>query len=129
MVELAKAHQIDLIVVGPEAPLVAGVADAARAAGIATFGPSVAAAQLEGSKGFTKDLCAREGIPTAAYVRVDTMDDGLAALDRFAIPVVIKADGLAAGKGVTVAISRAEAQAAIRAAGDGPMGCKPTLRR
>jgi phosphoribosylamine--glycine ligase len=109
VVALAKQRGIDLIVVGPEAPLVAGVADAARAAGIATFGPSAAAARLEGSKGFTKDLCARAGIPTAAYVRVETEADALAALDRFAIPVVIKADGLAAGKGVTVAMTREEA--------------------
>jgi len=121
VVALAKQRGIDLIVVGPEAPLVAGVADAARAAGIATFGPSAAAAQLEGSKGFTKDLCARTGIPTAAYVRVETEADALAAIDRFAIPVVIKADGLAAGKGVTVAMTREEAEAAIRAAGDGSM--------
>lgn len=121
VVSLAIARAIDLIVVGPEAPLVAGVADAARAAGIATFGPSAAAAQLEGSKGFTKDLCARVGIPTAAYVRVETVGEALAALDRFALPVVIKADGLAAGKGVTVAMSRAEAEAAILAAGDGAM--------
>ena len=121
VVALAKAHAIDLIVVGPEAPLVAGVADAARAAGIATFGPSAAAAMLEGSKGFTKDLCAAHDIPTAAYVRVETEAAALAALDGFTIPVVIKADGLAAGKGVTVAMTRAEADAAIRAAGDGPM--------
>ena len=121
VVALARARAIDLIVVGPEAPLVAGVADAARAAGIATFGPSAAAAQLEGSKGFTKDLCARAGIPTAAYVRVDSVADALTALDRFAIPVVIKADGLAAGKGVTVAMTRAEAEEAIRAAGEGAM--------
>ena len=121
VVALAKAEAIDLVVVGPEAPLVAGVADALRAAGIATFGPSAAAAQLEGSKGFTKDLCAANGIPTAAYVRVETEAAALAALDNFAIPIVIKADGLAAGKGVTVALTRAEAQAAIRAAGDGPM--------
>lgn len=121
VVSLAQDRGIELIVVGPEAPLVAGVADAARAAGIATFGPSAAAAQLEGSKGFTKDLCARAGIPTAAYVRVETMADALAALDRFSIPVVIKADGLAAGKGVTVAMARDEAESAIRAAGDGPM--------
>ena len=121
VVELATAHAIDLIVIGPEAPLVAGVADAARAAGFAVFGPSAAAAMLEGSKGFTKDLCTRAGIPTAAYVRVETVAEALAALDRFAIPVVIKADGLAAGKGVTVAMSRSEAEAAITAAGDGPM--------
>ena len=121
VVALARQRSIDLIVVGPEAPLVAGVADAARAAGIATFGPSAAAAQLEGSKGFTKDLCARAGIPTAAYVRTDSETAALSALDRFTIPVVIKADGLAAGKGVTVAMTRDEAEAAVRAAGDGPM--------
>jgi phosphoribosylamine--glycine ligase len=121
VVDLATAHAIELIVVGPEAPLVAGVADAARAAGFAVFGPSAAAAMLEGSKGFTKDLCARAGIPTAAYVRVETQAEARTALDRFAIPVVVKADGLAAGKGVTVAMSRAEAEAAIAAAGDGPM--------
>ena len=121
MIDLAEQRGIDLIVVGPEAPLVAGVADAARAAGIATFGPNAAAAQLEGSKGFTKDLCARTGIPTAAYVRAETAKEALAALDRFTIPVVIKADGLAAGKGVTVAMTRDQAEAAIRAAGDGPL--------
>jgi phosphoribosylamine---glycine ligase len=76
---------------------------------------------LEGSKGFTKDLCARAGIPTADYVRVERVTEALAALDRFSIPVVVKADGLAAGKGVTVAMSRGEAEAAVRAAGEGPM--------
>ncbi len=121
VVELAKANAIHLVVVGPEAPLVAGVSDALRNAGITVFGPSAAAAQLEGSKGFTKDLCRANGIPTAAYVRVETTDAALASLDRFDIPVVIKADGLAAGKGVTVAMSREEAQGAIRAAGDGPL--------
>jgi phosphoribosylamine--glycine ligase len=121
VVALARANAIDLVVVGPEAPLVAGVADAVRAAGIAVFGPSAAAAQLEGSKGFTKDLCRANGIPTAGYVRVGRAADGIAALDRFGIPVVIKADGLAAGKGVTVATTRAEAEEAIDAAGDGPM--------
>ena len=121
VVALAKAESIDLVVVGPEAPLVAGVGDGLRAAGIATFGPSAAAAMLEGSKGFTKDLCTRAGIPTAAYAVVETAAAALAALDDFSIPVVIKADGLAAGKGVTVALTQAEAEAAIRAAGDGPM--------
>ena len=121
VVELARNNAIDLVVVGPEAPLVAGVADALRAAGIAVFGPSAAAAQLEGSKGFTKDLCRANDVPTADYVRVERMSDALAALDRFGLPVVIKADGLAAGKGVTVATSREEGDAAIRAAGDGPM--------
>ncbi|HXC75146.1 MAG TPA: phosphoribosylamine--glycine ligase [Sphingomicrobium sp.] len=121
VVDLARRAAIDLVVVGPEAPLVAGVGDALRAAGIAVFGPNAAAARLEGSKGFTKDLCRDHGIPTAAYVRAERMDDALAALDRFTIPVVIKADGLAAGKGVTVAMSRAEAEAAINAAGNGPL--------
>jgi phosphoribosylamine--glycine ligase len=121
VVALAQADALDLVVVGPEAPLVAGVADALRGAGIAVFGPNAAAAQLEGSKGFTKDLCQAHGIPTAGYVRTDSMADARAALDRFDIPVVIKADGLAAGKGVTVALSRAEAEAAITDAGDGPL--------
>ena len=121
VVELARAAGIDLVVVGPEAPLVAGVADALREAGVAVFGPNAAAAQLEGSKGFTKDLCRASAIPTAGYVRVDRAADAIAALDQFGIPVVIKADGLAAGKGVTVALSRAEAEAAIDDAGDGPL--------
>ena len=121
IVDLARTESIDLVVIGPEAPLVAGVADALRAAGFAVFGPDAAAARLEGSKGFTKDLCRAHDIPTADYVRVETAADARAALDRFGIPVVIKADGLAAGKGVTVAMSRAEAEAAIGAAGDGPL--------
>jgi phosphoribosylamine--glycine ligase len=121
VVDLATSRGIDLVVIGPEAPLVAGVADALRAAGIAVFGPNAAAAQLEGSKGFTKDLCRANGIPTADYVRVERASDARRALDDFGIPVVIKADGLAAGKGVTVAMSRAEAEAAIDAAGDGPL--------
>lgn len=121
VVALARSIVADLVVIGPEAPLVAGVADALREASIVAFGPGASAARLEGSKGFTKDLCARAGIPTADYVRVETVAEGLAALDRFAIPVVVKADGLAAGKGVTVATSRAEAEAAIRAAGDVPL--------
>jgi phosphoribosylamine--glycine ligase len=121
VIELALARAIDLVVVGPEAPLVAGVADAVRAAGVAVFGPNADAARLEGSKGFTKDLCKANAIPTAAYERVETMADAHAALHRFGQPVVIKADGLAAGKGVTVAMTRAEAEAAIDAAGDGPL--------
>jgi phosphoribosylamine--glycine ligase len=121
VVEHARSNGIDLVVVGPEAPLVAGVADALRSAGIPVFGPSAAAAQLEGSKGFTKDLCHAHGIPTADYVRVDTAADAHSALAHFSIPVVIKADGLAAGKGVTVAMTREHAEAAIDAAGDGPL--------
>ena len=114
VVAFCAGKEIGLVVVGPEGPLVDGLANSLRAAGIATFGPGKAAAQLEGSKGFTKDLCARAGIPTGAYVRVTGEAEGLAALDRFTIPVVIKADGLAAGKGVTVATTRAEAESAIR---------------
>jgi len=121
VVALAKAEAVDLVIVGPEAPLVAGVGDALRAAGIAVFGPNADAAQLEGSKGFTKDLCAANGIPTAGYVRVTTVAEAMAALDTFSIPVVIKADGLAAGKGVTVAVTRDEAAEAIVRAGDGAM--------
>ncbi|HEX5238438.1 MAG TPA: phosphoribosylamine--glycine ligase [Sphingomicrobium sp.] len=121
VVDLSQREGIELIVVGPEAPLVAGVADAARAAGMSVFGPSAAAAQLEGSKGFTKDLCRANNIPTADYVRVDRAADALAELYRFGLPVVIKADGLAAGKGVTIATTRAEAEAAIACAGGGPL--------
>jgi len=119
--ELALGRSIDLVVIGPEAPLVAGVADALRDAGFAVFGPSAAAARLEGSKGFTKDLCRANGIPTADYERVDTLAEARTALARFGAPVVIKADGLAAGKGVTVAMTMAEAEEAIAAAGDGAM--------
>jgi phosphoribosylamine--glycine ligase len=121
VVSLAAINGMDLVVIGPEAPLVAGVANALRDEGIAVFGPNADAAQLEGSKGFTKDLCRANAIPTASYVRVETVRDALAALDGFGIPVVIKADGLAAGKGVTVAMSRAEAETAIESAGDGPL--------
>ena len=192
LIRLANREQVDLTIVGPEAPLVAGIVDAFNDAGLPCFGPTAAAARLEGSKayakdflarhgiptaayatfseigpalayirerqapivikadglaagkgvivartleeaaaaatdmlegskGFSKDLCAAAGIPTAAYVRVETEADARIALDRFSIPVVIKADGLAAGKGVTVAMSRAEAEAAIAAAGDGAM--------
>ncbi|MDR6144804.1 phosphoribosylamine--glycine ligase [Sphingomonas sp. SORGH_AS870] len=114
VVAFVKEHAIGLVVVGPEAPLVDGLADSLRAEGVPVFGPSKAAAQLEGSKGFTKDLCRRADIPTAGYVRVSTLADAQAALaTTFGLPVVIKADGLAAGKGVTVAFTRAEADAAI----------------
>ena len=104
---------VDLVVVGPEAPLVDGLADSLRDAGIAVFGPSKAAAQLEGSKGFTKDLCERANIPTAGYVRTTSLDQAKQVLDRFDEPYVLKADGLAAGKGVVIAENRAEAEAAL----------------
>ena len=113
-VVFVQEHGVGLVVVGPEAPLVDGLADSLRAAGVPVFGPSKAAAQLEGSKGFTKDLCRRADIPTAGYVRVSTLEEAQAALaTTFGLPVVIKADGLAAGKGVTVAFTKAEAEAAI----------------
>ena len=113
ILQLCAAERIDFVVVGPEAPLVAGLVDRLEAKGIAAFGPTAAAASLEGSKGFTKDLCAKYGIPTAAYRR---FHDARAAKDYAraqGAPIVVKADGLAAGKGVTVAASIAEADAAI----------------
>jgi phosphoribosylamine--glycine ligase len=113
VIAFCRKSSIDLVVIGPEAPLVDGLADSLRAAGIAVFGPSRAAAQLEGSKGFTKDLCTRAGIPTASYVRASSAADALAALTRFSVPVVIKADGLAAGKGVVIAQTAEEAADAI----------------
>ncbi len=113
VIAFCREQAVDLVVIGPEAPLVDGLADSLRAAGIPAFGPSAAAAQLEGSKGFTKDLCARAGIPTAGYVRTASLAAATGALDRFAAPYVLKADGLAAGKGVVIAETRAEAEAAL----------------
>ena len=107
------ARQIGFVVIGPEAPLVDGLADSLRGAGLSVFGPSRAAAQLEGSKGFTKDLCERAGIPTAGYVRAASLAEARTALDRFSPPYVLKADGLAAGKGVVIAQYREEADAAL----------------
>ena len=116
VVAFARERGVGLVVIGPEAPLVAGLGDALREAGVPVFGPSAAAARLEGSKGFTKDLCARAGIPTAGYVRVRDREEAEAALSStFGLPVVVKADGLAAGKGVTVAFARDEAAAALDA--------------
>ena len=117
---------IGLVVIGPEAPLVDGLADSLRAAGISVFGPSKAAAQLEGSKAFTKALCDRAGIPTASYVHAASKADALAAIDRFGTPVVIKADGLAAGKGVVIALNAEEARAAIDDMFDGAFGSAGT---
>ena len=122
LVAFARSAPIDLVVVGPEAPLVDGLADALTAAGIRVFGPSAKAAQLEGSKGFTKDLCRSAGIPTAAYGRFTTADAALAYARAQDVPVVVKADGLAAGKGVTVAMDHAAAEAAIRDAFGGRFG-------
>ena len=117
-----RTMQIGLVVVGPEAPLVAGLADDLRAADIRVFGPSKAAARLEGSKGFTKDLCAKYTIPTAAYGRFDRLDAARAYVETTGAPIVIKAVGLAAGKGVTVAMTMAEAIAALDACFDGSFG-------
>jgi phosphoribosylamine--glycine ligase len=122
VIAFCDAHDIGLVVVGPEAPLVDGIADTLRADGMPVFGPSRAAAQLEGSKGYTKDLCIEAGIPTARYVRTTSAADALASLPDFGLPVVIKADGLAAGKGVIIAETRAEAEAAIADMFDGSFG-------
>jgi phosphoribosylamine--glycine ligase len=113
MVSFAKAEGIDFAVVGPEAPLVAGLVDRLSAAGILGFGPSARAAAIEGSKGFMKDLCARCGVPTADYARFDEPDAAKEFILRHGAPVVVKADGLAAGKGVIVCHNVNEAYAAI----------------
>lgn len=114
LLALAQREQIDLTVVGPEVPLVAGVVDAFIAAGLRIFGPRQAAAQLEGSKAFAKDFLARHGIPSAHYSVFTDMEPALAYLRQQGAPIVIKADGLAAGKGVVVAETLQEAEAAVR---------------
>ena len=113
---LAQRERIDLVVVGPEAPLAAGLADTLRQAGIAAFGPGRAAARLESSKAFMKDLARRAGIPTAGFAVFDDAGAAIAHIRAHGTPVVVKADGLAAGKGVTVAATVEEAEAAVRAA-------------
>jgi phosphoribosylamine--glycine ligase len=113
VIAVCREHRIDLVVVGPEAPLCAGIVDDLEAAGIKAFGPTRAAARLEGSKGFTKDLCRANGIPTAAYERFRAADQAKTYLRARGAPIVVKADGLAAGKGVVVAQTVAEAEAAI----------------
>jgi phosphoribosylamine--glycine ligase len=115
VVAFCKEKAIDFVVVGPEVPLVAGIVDDLEAAGIKAFGPSRAAARLEGSKAFTKDLCRAHGIPTAAYECFATAAPAKDYVRRTGAPIVIKADGLAAGKGVVVAVTVAEAEAAIDA--------------
>jgi phosphoribosylamine---glycine ligase len=114
LVAFARDNQIGLTIVGPEAPLVIGVVDAFDAAGLPCFGPSKAASQLEGSKAFTKDFLARHNIPSGAYANFTEIDAALAYIKEQGAPIVIKADGLAAGKGVIVAMSEAEAEAAVR---------------
>ena len=119
LVALARDTSVDLVVVGPEGPLVAGLVDALVEARIPAFGPSRAAARLEGSKAFAKSVMDAAGVPTAGWVATSSRDEALAALDRLAapgVPWVVKADGLAAGKGVVVTADRAEAEAAIDAA-------------
>jgi phosphoribosylamine--glycine ligase len=113
VVAFCRDRRIDLVVVGPEAPLCAGIVDDLESAGIRAFGPSRAAAQLEGSKGFTKDLCRANRIPTAAYERFKDALAAKAYIRSHGAPIVVKADGLAAGKGVIVAQSEAEAEAAV----------------
>jgi phosphoribosylamine--glycine ligase len=113
VIAFCRSAGIDFVVVGPEAPLCAGIVDDLEAAGIKAFGPSKAAARLEGSKGFTKDLCLANGIPTAAYERFRAAAPAKAYIRARGAPIVVKADGLAAGKGVVVAQSLAEAEAAI----------------
>ncbi|MFI8022176.1 phosphoribosylamine--glycine ligase [Serratia marcescens] len=114
LVAFAQSHDIGLTIVGPEAPLVIGVVDAFQAAGLKIFGPSQAAAQLEGSKAFTKDFLARHRIPTAEYENFTEVEPALAYVRHKGAPIVIKADGLAAGKGVIVAMTLQEAEEAVR---------------
>ncbi|MGC2083763.1 MAG: phosphoribosylamine--glycine ligase [Bradyrhizobium sp.] len=113
VIDFCRANKVDLVVVGPETPLAAGIVDDLAAAGIKAFGPSKLAAQLEGSKGFTKDLCSEFNIPTGAYRRFTRAAEALAYVRTQGAPIVVKADGLAAGKGVVVAKTLAEAEAAI----------------
>lgn len=122
IITLCREKDVTLIVVGPEAPLVAGLADKLQLAGFPVFGPGAAAAQLEGSKGFTKDLCDRFDIPTGAYMRLNNAPKAKAYARQVGAPIVIKADGLAAGKGVTVAQTLEEAFAAIDDCFEGAFG-------
>jgi phosphoribosylamine---glycine ligase len=122
VVDFCAANAVDFVIVGPEAPLAAGVADATRAAGILTFGPSAAAAQLEASKAFTKAICDACGAPTAAYAHFTDADAARAYVTRMGAPIVIKADGLAAGKGVVVAMTLPEALAAVDDMFSGALG-------
>ncbi|MFK4824203.1 phosphoribosylamine--glycine ligase [Paenochrobactrum sp. BZR 588] len=122
VVAFAKEKAIDLVVIGPEAPLVDGLSDSLRKNGIRVFGPSQGAAQLEGSKGFTKDLCARFNIPTGAYGRFNNAPKAKAYIRQQGAPIVVKADGLAAGKGVVVAMELEEALEAVDACFEGAFG-------
>ena len=134
LVGFCRRERIDFVVVGPEAPLVLGLVDALEAEGIPAFGPSAAAATLEASKAFTKDLCVRAQIPTASYRRFHDPSAAKAFIKGRGAPIVVKADGLAAGKGVTVCETLAEAERAIAAnpiekdAMDGPMSIEVLAR-
>ncbi|MBE5712010.1 MAG: phosphoribosylamine--glycine ligase [Slackia sp.] len=114
IIGFARSENIDLVVVGPEAPLVAGVADAIRAAGIAVFGPGAQGARLEGSKSFSKEFMLAHGLPTARYKKCTSQDEAIDYLHEVGAPIVVKADGLAAGKGVVVAEDMEEAEEAVR---------------
>src|ERR1700733_7562613 len=122
VIAFCKRHAVDLVVVGPETPLAAGTVDDLAAAGIKAFGPSKQAARLEGSKGFTKALCSEFGIPTGAYGRFTNAADALAYVRKQGAPIVVKADGLAAGKGVVVAMTLREAEDAIAMMFEGAFG-------
>jgi phosphoribosylamine--glycine ligase len=122
LLELALAEQVGLTVVGPEGPLAAGIVDRFQAAGLRCFGPSRAAAELEASKAFSKDFLARHDIPTARYAVFDALAPALDHVRAQGAPIVVKADGLAAGKGVTVAMDLAQAEAALRDCFDGALG-------
>ena len=122
VIDFCHANAIDLVVVGPETPLAAGIVDDLAAAGIKAFGPGREAARLEGSKGFTKALCTEFGIPTGTYGRFSNAADALAYIREQGAPIVVKADGLAAGKGVVVAMTMAEAEAAVAMMFDGAFG-------
>jgi phosphoribosylamine---glycine ligase len=122
VIAFCQREKVDLVVVGPETPLAAGIVDDLSRAGIKAFGPSREAARLEGSKGFTKDLCTEFNIPTGAYGRFDNTADALAHVRKYGAPIVVKADGLAAGKGVVVAMTLGEAEAAIAMMFEGAFG-------
>ena len=126
VIEFCHKNSIDFVIIGPEIPLVAGLADDLKSANIKVFGPTKQAAQLEGSKGFTKDLCAEFNIPTATYGRFSDVESALDYLDQVGAPIVVKADGLAAGKGVIMAETMDQAQTAIKECFAGRFGASGT---
>src|ERR1700689_2088470 len=122
VIDFCRTNAVDFVVVGPETPLAAGIVDDLAAAGFKAFGPGKLAAQLEGSKAFTKALCTEFGIPTGAYGRFTNAAEALAYIRKQGAPIVVKADGLAAGKGVVVAMTMREAEDAIAMMFDGAFG-------